>query len=97
EDGRRTPGCSTGKTSKTLAEKYCNKLKAQGKLVPQKVIERTYMPTLREWAESERWWQWGKCKYLHGQLSRSDVDRPAVSQRYADDALRDLRGYILSA
>ena len=97
EDGRRTPGCSTGLTSKTLAEKHCNKLKAQGKLVPQKVIERTYMPTLREWAESEKWWQWGKCKYLHGQLSRSDVDKPAVSQRYADDALRDLLGYILPA
>jgi integrase len=97
EEGRRTPGISTGKTSKTEARKLCNKLLKDGKLIPPKVAERVRMPTLKEWAERERWWQWGECKYLRGQLARSDASKPAVSRRYADDALRDLKSYILPA
>ena len=50
---------------------------------------------MREWAESENWWQWNKCRYLRGQLARSDEDKPAVSRRYADDALRELKKWIL--
>ncbi|MCX7038906.1 MAG: hypothetical protein NT005_07205, partial [Spirochaetes bacterium] len=63
-DGKRTPGLSTGLTKKTAAENYCNKLMKDGKLIPEKVAERMRMPTLREWAESEKWWVWGECKYL---------------------------------
>ena len=97
EDGRRTPGCSTGLKSKTLAEKHCNQLLKEGKLIPVAVIERLRMPTLREWADEERWWAWGECKYLRRRLNRSGADKPAVSRRYADDALRDLAGHILPA
>ncbi len=61
EDGRRTPGCSTGKTSKTLAERYCNKLKAQGKICAAEG-DRAHLhaDAARVGAESEKWWQWGE-------------------------------------
>jgi integrase len=92
---RRIPGQSTGLTSKTDARKYCARLKAEGRLVPVPAEMQEQNPTLREWAESEHWWQWGECRYLRGQLARSDEDKPGVSHRYADDALRDLRQWIL--
>ncbi len=97
EDGRRTPGLSTGETSKTEARKRCNQLLKEGKLIPPETAERVRIPTLREWAEREKWWRWDQCHYLRGQLARSDEDKPAVSRRYADDALRDLTAYILPA
>jgi integrase len=98
--GRRIPGQSTGKTTKGEAEQYCDELLRQGKLIPSKppVAEsEPRTPTLREWGESESWWQWNKCRYLRAQLAGSDEDKPAVSRRYADDALRDLKTYILPA
>jgi integrase len=99
----RIPGQCTGLTSKTEARTYCNKLKADGKLIPSKVkaVEVPKIPTLREWAESEHWWVWGegpgapRCRYLRAQLARSEEDKPAVSRRYADDALRELKKWIL--
>jgi integrase len=96
EDGRRTPGISTGKTSKTLAEKHCNKLMRENKLIPPRQASAAPpLPTLREWAEAERWWHWNECRYLRGRLARSEPGKPAVSRRYADDARRDLKKYIL--
>jgi integrase len=89
ENGNRTTGRSTGHTNKNLAERFCNNLRAEGKLVPQKV------PTLAEWAVERSWWVWGKCKYLNGKLLRSEDGKPAVSRRYADDAGRVLRERIL--
>ena len=89
--GHRISGQSTGLTTEKKAEKYCEKLLREGKLIPTKT------PTLRAWAEKEKWWQWDKCRYLRGQLDRSDEDKPAVSRRYADDALRDLKAWILPA
>ncbi len=94
---RRIPGQSTGLTSKTDARKHCARLRAEGRLIPVKEAppSEPFLPTLREWAESESWWQWNKCRYLRGQLARSDDDKPAVSRRYADDALRELHKWIL--
>jgi integrase len=93
---RRISGQSTGLTSKTDARKHCARLKAAGKLIPPKDAEAP-IPTLREWAEAETWWQWGKCRYIRAQLARSTSARPAVSRRYCDDALRELCKYILPA
>lgn len=95
-DGTRTPGISTGITVKGKAEQQCNELLRAGKLIPPRVVERMRMPTLREWAKSESWWQWDACKYIHRRLRR-DKERPAIQRRYADDALRDLTTYILPA
>ena len=98
EQGHRTTGRSTGKETKPAAEEYCRKLQAAGQLVtgPQDAeAPESNVPTLSAWAASEHWWQWGECKYLRRQLNRSDESRPAVSQRYADDARRDLRQWIL--
>ncbi|MGA2977310.1 MAG: tyrosine-type recombinase/integrase [Spirochaetia bacterium] len=98
ERGRRTVGRSTGKETVPAAEEYCHKLQAAGQLVtgPQdaKAPEST-IPTLAAWAATEHWWNWGECKYLRRQLNRSDESRPAVSRRYADDALRDFKHWIL--
>jgi integrase len=96
--GHRTAGISTGKTTRGEAEQHCDKLLRQGRLVPAEapqLAEAPKLPTLREWAESEHWWQWGKCRYLRAQLARSDEEKPAVSRRYADDAHRDLQKWIL--
>ena len=71
--------------------------KAESKLIPVKE-DTSVVPalsTLREWTESENWWQWNKCRYLRGQLARSDENKPAVSRRYGDDALRELKRWIL--
>jgi integrase len=82
-------GGSTGETSKTLARKYCDALNRQGRLIPEK------LPTLAEWAASRRWWAWGECEYLRGQLARSSTEKPAVSRAYADKCARDLAAWIL--
>jgi integrase len=98
EHGRRTTGRSTGKETIPEAQEYCRKLQAAGQLVtgPQdSEAPESTVPTLREWAASEHWWKWKECKYLRRQLNRSDPNRPAVSQRYANDALRDLNAWIL--
>ena len=89
--GRRTVGRSTGQTSKTFARQHCQKLIAEGKLIPRNV------PTLAEWAQQRRWWVWDECQYCRGRLARSEPDKPAITRRYADDALRILNQRILPA
>jgi len=98
EHGHRTPGRSTGKETVPAAEQYCRQLQAAGQLLtgPLDMEEpESKIPTLSAWAASEHWWRWGECKYLRRQLNRSDESRPAVSRRYADDARRDLRLWLL--
>jgi integrase len=104
ELGRRTTGRSTEKETIPEAERYCRALQAAGQLItgPQRAEEpESKVPTLSAWVASEHWWRWGddprrpECKYLRRQLNRSDESRPAVSRRYADDALRDLEHWIL--
>jgi hypothetical protein len=90
-EGHRISGQSTRLISEKKAKKYCEKLLREGRLIPTKT------PTLRQRAEDEHWWQWGKCRYLLGQLARSEEEAPAVSRHYADDALRDLKALILPA
>lgn len=103
EKGNRVTGRSTGKATRKGARDYCEELKAMGRLVNPPVPDEAVKageprtPTLREWVASESWWQWGKCRYLRALPARSDEDKPAVSRRYADDALRDLKAYILPA
>jgi integrase len=95
ERGKRLPGRTTGKTNKKEARDYCDGLKESGRLTKPDLPAASSLPTLRGWAESERWWVWGECKYLRGQLARSSKQRPGVSRRYADDALRELEKWIL--
>ncbi len=40
-------------------------------------------------------WVWGECLYCKGRLARSSPDKPAISQRYADDCLHILKTRIL--
>lgn len=80
---------STGETDKIRAMRYCDKLLREGNLIPQ------HYPTLSQWAEERRWWIWGECLYCKGRLRRSDPERPAISRRYVDDALRTLKQKIL--
>jgi hypothetical protein len=87
EDGLRTVGCSTGKTSKTLAEKYCNKLLTENRLIPGD------NPLFKDYARS--WWIWGECDYLRSRLEHSDPRKPAVSERYATIMRRALERHIL--
>ncbi len=107
ERGNRLPGRTTGKSNKKDARDYCDALKETGRLTKPDLAPSSSLPTLRDWAESESWWQWPegfdeagkplapKCKYLLGQLARSGKLRPGVSRRYADDAFRELEKWVL--
>lgn len=102
EHGLRTVGRSTGASTVSDAEDYCRKLQAAKQLVsgPAAPDPAKIPPTLSQWAERRHWWIWGDgavplCEYLRGQVNRSDESEPGVSRRYADDALRDLKAWIL--
>ncbi|MDR2510356.1 MAG: integrase, partial [Spirochaetaceae bacterium] len=56
EDGLRTAGKSTGKSTKTAAREYCNALMRAGKLLPSAQFD---IPTFREFAAG--WWEYETC------------------------------------
>ena len=87
QDGQRTPGRSTGETSKTLARRYCLKLLKKGKLIPEKEMLFS--------AYAENWWVWDKCDYVKAKLLRSEEGKPKISKGYARDRRKDLMNYIL--
>jgi integrase len=89
DKGRRTVGRSTGQTTEAKAKRWCQDLHKTDKLVPKTRF------TLAEWAEERKWWIWGECLYCKGRLARSSPDKPAISQRYADDCLRILKTRII--
>ena len=82
EDGVRTSGISTGKTTQTVAEAFCDNLIAEGTLT------RTKDVTFEKYAEN--WWIWDKCDYLKRKLSRGNITR-----RYAETQLLFLTKYVL--
>jgi integrase len=85
--GERTVARSTGKTNKTLAERYCNELIRRGELVPVKeTLFKNY---------AVDWWIWERCPYIRGRLARSTAKRPAISQRYAKEMRSILQQYLL--
>lgn len=92
KNGKRTSGRCTGQTSKTLARRYCDQLMMAKELIPQ-----PKSPTLAEWSKERQWWVWEKCSYIKGRLARSEADKPGISHRYADEALRILKDKILPA
>jgi len=92
KNGRRTSGRCTGQTSKTLARRYCDQLMMARELIPQ-----PKSPTLAEWTKARHWWVWGKCIYIKGRLARSEAERPGISRRYTDEAVRILKQHILPA
>lgn len=87
EEGQRTVGRSTGKSSKDLAQRYCNKLLKEDRLIPGD------NPVFKEYAST--WWIWGKCDYLRDRLEHSDPSKPAVSERYANNMRRVLEHHLL--
>jgi integrase len=89
EYGDRTPGCSTGLTSKTLATRYCMELYRQGRLVP------SADPLFRDYAVP--WWIWQTCAYVRGRRERSPEGRPTISERHVVDMRRILEAYLLPA
>jgi hypothetical protein len=68
EEGKRTCGHSTGKTTKTAAREYCLKLLREGKLLPKK---EEAVPTLREWGKD--FWDMEKSGYLKGRKARRPI------------------------
>jgi integrase len=73
EDGRRTPGHSTGMTSKTAAREYCMKLMRENRLLPSQQIT---MPTFREF--SKDWWDFETCHYLKRRIARRKISQNYV-------------------
>lgn len=106
ETGRRLPGLSTERENEREARRHCERLLAEGKLIPEKKARpqastprRRRVPTLAEWADERRWWQWTdegpKCEYCNGELERSSAEAPAIQRDHADQSLRILRKNIL--
>lgn len=72
QDGRRTGGRSTGKTTKREARAYCNALLKEGRLV------RLEDPLFRDFARN--FWDWDRCPYIRWR--NAGRGRP-VGQRHA--------------
>jgi hypothetical protein len=53
EYGQRTQARSTGKTSRTLAERYCHELMKKGELVPTRELH--FADYSRDWWIWDRW------------------------------------------
>ena len=87
EFGNRTNGRSTGKTSKTLAERYCNELLRKGELIPVKDI------FFKDYAVN--WWTWDKCNYIRNRLARSSANRPTISKNHSREMRSVLELYVL--
>ena len=87
EFGNRTIGRSTGKTSKTLAERYCNDLLRRGELIPVKDVY------FNDYAVN--WWVWEKCSYIRNKLARSPSNRPTISKKHAREMRSVLELYVL--
>lgn len=83
--GHRTSGKSTGTTNKSRAITYCNKLLAQGRLVPQDD------PTMSEWVREYHWWEPDRCKYT----AREKLRGAELSKRYIDVARQAVNNHIL--
>ena len=66
-------------------------------MMSEKLVPQPKSPTLAEWATERQWWVWGKCSYIKGRLARSEAEKPGISHRYADEALRILDRHVLSA
>jgi integrase len=86
-DGTRTTGKSTGQTSKTKADLYCQQLYREGILYSGKsVVFRAY---------AHNWFVWGKCAYLKDRLASGTESRQAITERYAKTLHTALRIHIL--
>jgi integrase len=67
-DGKRTCGYSTGKSSRTAAREYCMMLKAEGRLVPEKLYS---MPALRDYAAG--FWDYESSAYIKSRKARGHL------------------------
>jgi len=85
EDGRRTPGRSTGQTTKTAARAYCVGLLKAGKPLAEKIVKT---PTFAEYAKG--WWDFDTCLYLQRRKKRR-----AITRTYAQGARGRLDHHIL--
>jgi len=99
ENGKRTPGRSTGQTTKTTARAYCNGLLKDGKLRPS---EQVKAPTFAEYAKG--WWEYDTCPYLQQRKKRRKMRRksraptPARTRTvWRNTWFRSLRRYGLTA
>jgi len=105
KDGKRTSTISTGygfsrerdrKKSRREAEAYLWELHKHGRLGSRKNA-----PTLREWVERKRFWDYGKSDYVRQLLARSERDdkgnviKPKITEGYADAAKSDTENHIL--
>lgn len=74
-DGRRTTARSTGKTTKSAAERYCMGLLKEGRLIPRK--ETRFKDYTIDW------WDYDRCAYIQRKLKTRGRFSPsyAASQR----------------
>ena len=86
EEGQRTPGISTGKTTKADFLTHMTKLIKADKLLP----DRRQVSTFASYTQN--WWCWGECPYIAQQLARNPR---GITQEYAKSRRSELSNHLL--
>jgi integrase len=87
QEGRRLPGRSTGKSNKTAARAYCDRLLAEGFLFNG---EQTFkIPLFKDFAKG--WWDFETCEYVRGKAARDG----GITKNYVKYAAGVLKNYVL--
>ena len=73
EDGERTSGKTTGKTSRTAAKQWCQRQLKQGNLRSEKEIKFSDFST--------KWWDWDTCQYVKNKRRIGRIGRDYVAAR----------------
>ncbi|MBO7123173.1 MAG: tyrosine-type recombinase/integrase [Treponema sp.] len=99
DTGERLTAKSTGKVTLRDAIAYCETLLRCGTLLQGG--EKKKVPTLAQWADEYKWWQWSDegplCRYCQNELKRSSADAPKIQRRSADECRAVLKNWLLPA
>ena len=88
ENGNRTPGISTGTSTKKDFLAHMSRLIKQDALIP----DRRKIGTFAEYTES--WWIWDACPYIARQLARN---ASAITREYAKSRRSELSSHLIPA
>lgn len=90
ENGRRTPGCSTGMRSREAAKAFCDELLVSGRLMPDPKERPIKFDQF-----AKDWWLWDECPYVKIRRARGTPTRPGIKQSTVSKNRELLELYIL--
>jgi integrase len=88
-DGSRSIGHTTHERTKSKANDFCQRLIREGRLWagPES--------TFQAYADTNHWFEWGKCSYLLDKLAGSNEKRQGLSENTALHYRKNLRLYLI--